>query len=163
MPSIRLQAHEARSLANSSKTVFGGEEKSLTLLERVEVAFKECDAIGVKTCREMEGTYCDYVEKHLKKLVLLAGPVVPQLPDDQLDEYFKTWLQGFGKDTVLYCALGSESSLAIHQFQELVLGLELKGTCLFEMHCMLIYNTTIYRSHSPVTHRYALLGRSEAS
>ncbi|CAO2833881.1 unnamed protein product [Amaranthus hypochondriacus] len=127
MPSIRLQAHEARSLANSSKRGFGGEEKSLTLLERVEIAFKECDAIGVKTCREMEGTYCDYVQKNIKKPVLLAGPVVPQMPDDQLDEYFNTWLQGFGKDTVLYCALGSEASLGVLQFQELVLGLELTG------------------------------------
>ncbi|KAL2931728.1 Anthocyanidin 3-O-glucoside 2''-O-glucosyltransferase [Bienertia sinuspersici] len=125
LPSIRLHAHEARSLASASKAEFGG--GGMSLLERVLVAFQECDAVCIKTCREMEGSYCDFVQRNYGKPVLLAGPVVPELPDAELDEYFDSWLKGFGDDSVVYCALGSECFLTKDQFQELVLGLEFTG------------------------------------
>ncbi|XP_021838317.1 cyanidin 3-O-galactoside 2''-O-xylosyltransferase FGGT1 [Spinacia oleracea] len=125
LPSIRLRSHEARSLSSASKAEFGG--GGMSLLERVSVAFRECDAVCIKTCREMEGPYCDFVQKNYGKPVLLAGPVVPELPSGKLDEYFEDWLQGFGNGSVLYCALGSECFLQKHQFQEIVLGLELTG------------------------------------
>ncbi|XP_021726554.1 anthocyanidin 3-O-glucoside 2''-O-glucosyltransferase-like [Chenopodium quinoa] len=125
LPSVRLRAHEARSLAGASEAEFGG--SGLSLLERVSIAFQQCDAVCIKTCREMEGPYCDFVQKNYRKPVLLAGPVVPELPAGQLDEYFDNWLKDFGNGSVVYCALGSECFLQKDQFQELVLGLELTG------------------------------------
>jgi len=123
-PSIGLRAHEAQYLANASGSKFGGE---ISLLERAAIAFRECDAMGIKSCREMEGSYCDYVIEHYGKPLLLAGPVVPKLPDSKLDEQIEVWLKSFSKGSVVYCALGSECFLKKDQFQELVLGLELTG------------------------------------
>lgn len=125
LPSIRLRAHEARSLSSASKAEFGG--GGMSLLERVSEAFQQCDAVCIKTCREMEGSYCDFMQKNYGKPVLLAGPVVPELPATQLDEYFDRWLKGCGNGSVVYCALGSECTLQKDQFQELILGLELTG------------------------------------
>lgn len=120
---IRLKAHEARILAAVSMIDFGG----LPLRERLKTGLEECDAIGSKTCMEMEGHYCDFVEKRYGKPVLLAGPVVPEPLASTLDHRFDDWLKGFDNDSVVYCALGSECVLVKDQFQEIVLGLELTG------------------------------------
>ncbi|KAK9698002.1 hypothetical protein RND81_08G076100 [Saponaria officinalis] len=124
VPSVKLKPHEARSLSNASEAKFGG---GLSLFERLAVAFQECDAICVKSCRELEGPYCDYFQKHYSKPLLLAGPVIPELPAIKLDKSIDSWLNGFDKDSAIYCALGSECILRKDQFQELVLGLELTG------------------------------------
>ncbi|KAL9231026.1 hypothetical protein vseg_006299 [Gypsophila vaccaria] len=123
-PDVKHQAHEARSLARVFQIDFGG---GLTLLERVGKSLKECDAIGIKTCREMEGVYCEFVEKVYGKPVLTAGPVLPDPLSAKLDDHFDKWLTGFGSGQVVYCAFGSECTLDLVPFQELVLGLELTG------------------------------------
>ena len=70
----------------------------MTLFERVGTSFKECDAIGIKTCREMEGKFCEYVEKYFRKPLLTAGPVLPNPIWARLDDRFDRWLGGFGSD-----------------------------------------------------------------
>lgn len=119
---IGLAAHEARALARGINMEFGGE---MTLLERTRTAFNECDAIGFKTCREMEGAFYEFVAKFVNKPVLLAGPAVPGVPGLSLEYDIDRWLKGFGPGMVVYCALGSECALEKDQFQRLVLGLEL--------------------------------------
>uniref|UniRef100_A0A803LQJ5 Uncharacterized protein n=1 Tax=Chenopodium quinoa TaxID=63459 RepID=A0A803LQJ5_CHEQI len=88
---------------------------------------RESDAIVTKTCREMEGAYCDFVEKLIGKPVLLAGPVLSKPATSRLDERFDCWLNGFSRGSVVFCALGSECILGKVQLHELVLGLELTG------------------------------------
>ncbi|KAJ8449260.1 hypothetical protein Cgig2_002392 [Carnegiea gigantea] len=121
---IRLAAHEARAMAHALKLDFGGE---MTWAERSMVAYKECDAIAIKTCREIEGPLCEFATMLVNKPVFLAGPSLPGHPNSRLDEDIDGWLKGFGHATVIYCALGSECTLEKDQFQELVLGLELTG------------------------------------
>lgn len=120
---IELKPHEARALAAATKLDFGG----LPFVERLKKGLEECDAIGSKTCREMEGHYCDFIEKFAGKPVLLAGPVIPEPLASVLDQWFDSWLRGFGNNCVIYCAFGSECVLGKDQFQELVLGLEHTG------------------------------------
>ncbi|KAL2902502.1 Anthocyanidin 3-O-glucoside 2''-O-glucosyltransferase [Bienertia sinuspersici] len=122
---IRMKPHEAELMAAVGKTPFG--LGGLTLAERLGVSFLECDAIGVKTCKEMEGPYCEFMEKIYGKPVLVAGPMVPKPPSSKLDDYFDGWLKGFGEGSVIYCALGSECTLELDQFQDILLGLELTG------------------------------------
>ncbi|KZV57554.1 UDP-glucosyltransferase [Dorcoceras hygrometricum] len=88
---------------------------------------EECDAIGIKSCGEMEGLYCDFLEKRFKKPVFLAGPVLPKPPSSTLDEKWAKLLDQFKPKTVVFCALGSEARLKKDQFQELILGIELSG------------------------------------
>lgn len=126
--SIKLQTHEARALVGGTLMEYG---RGVTFLERQMGSFSNCDAIAFKTCREMEGPYCDYVETQFGKPVILAGPVVPESPTAELDEKWAEWFDGFEAKTVIYCAFGSECILNKAQFQELLLGFELTGLPFF--------------------------------
>ncbi|KAK9716562.1 hypothetical protein RND81_06G242100 [Saponaria officinalis] len=125
-PGIRLRRYEARTLVYVFNMNFGG---GMTLSERHNICFKECDVVAIKTCREMEGGYCEFVKKHMnQKSILLVGPVVPETPMSRLDDRFDGWLNGFSHGSVVFCALGSECVLDNDQFQELLHGLELTGS-----------------------------------
>ncbi|KAL7243674.1 hypothetical protein ACSBR1_015980 [Camellia fascicularis] len=97
-------------------------------MEKVFISQSDCDAIGFKVCAEIEGRFCDYIEK---QPVILAGPVVPAPSNSTLEERWKKWLGGFEAKTVIFCSLGSECVLGKEQFQELVLGVELTGMPFF--------------------------------
>lgn len=119
-PEMGLQAGEARVLVSRMRQ-HGG----LSLMERFGISLRECDAVGSKTCREMEGQFCDYLENTMGKPVLLAGPLVPEPPSSKLDHHMESWLNGFSEGSVVYCAVGSQYALTKDQLQELLLGLEL--------------------------------------
>ncbi|PKI76205.1 hypothetical protein CRG98_003432 [Punica granatum] len=120
--SIKLSAHEARELAAGSLREFGS---GISLLERQVTSWKDSDAIAFKSCREIEGSYCDYLQLHFNKPLLLAGPVMPEPPNRDLKETWVQWLNSFEPRSVIFCALGSECILKTNEFQELVLGLEI--------------------------------------
>ncbi|EEF39808.1 cyanidin 3-O-galactoside 2''-O-xylosyltransferase FGGT1 [Ricinus communis] len=122
--SIKLRAHEAQGLAAVTTKPYGS---SISFLERQLHSFNECDAISFKTCMEMEGPYCHYVERQFGKPVILAGPVVPKSPSSVLDEKISNMLDNSEAGKVVFCAFGSECILKKNQLQELVLGLELTG------------------------------------
>jgi len=121
---IKLQPHEARGLATATVK---GHGTDISFTERQLISFTSCDAIVFKTCREMEGPYCDYLEKQMRKQVILAGPVLPDPPTTTLEEKWVTWLGGFKSKTLIFCAFGSECILKSNQFKELLLGFELTG------------------------------------
>ncbi|CAI9771948.1 unnamed protein product [Fraxinus pennsylvanica] len=124
-PSIRLYKHVISRLEvfDNEKEVGSG----LTLKQRLRTSICESDAIGFNTCRETEGPFIEYIENYFKKPVLLAGPVVPELPSSFLEEKWERWLDKFRPKSVIYCAFGSEAILQKDQFQELVLGFERSG------------------------------------
>nr|SBO16013.1 PREDICTED: anthocyanidin 3-O-glucosyltransferase [Lupinus angustifolius] len=68
---IRLQPHEARGLTTITTNDYG---KGISFMERQLISLASSDAVIFKTCREMEGPYCDYLENQMRKQVLLAGP-----------------------------------------------------------------------------------------
>ncbi|KAK1382211.1 Glycosyltransferase [Heracleum sosnowskyi] len=119
---IKLYADEARQVIGAGLKEY---DKNISFSERVFTSFTACDAIAFKTCREMEGPYCDYIENHFKRPVLLAGPVVPEQPTSKLDEKWEKWLDTCKPNSVIFCSFGSECILRRDQFQELLLGFEL--------------------------------------
>ncbi|XP_057434148.1 cyanidin 3-O-galactoside 2''-O-xylosyltransferase FGGT1-like [Lotus japonicus] len=121
---IRLQPHEARGLATATIKDYG---KGVSFRQRQLISFTSCDAIVFKTCREMEGPYCEYLENQMRKQVFLAGPVLPDIPTSTLESKWESWLGSFKSKTVIFCAFGSECILKSNQFQELLLGFELTG------------------------------------
>ncbi|KAE8689846.1 Anthocyanidin 3-O-glucoside 2''-O-glucosyltransferase [Hibiscus syriacus] len=121
---IKLHAHEARGSAAGAAKEFGS---GISFVERQMKSLIDCDAIGFKTCKEIEGPYCEYIRSQFKKPVLYAGPVVPEPPKTTLEEQWEKLLSKFGAGTVIFCAFGSECVLKKDQFLELVLGLELTG------------------------------------
>ncbi|KAK6917627.1 hypothetical protein RJ641_018378 [Dillenia turbinata] len=91
-PCIKLHAHEACGLAAATVKEYGS---AMTLMERTLASMRECDALGFKTRREIEGPYCDHLENQFQKKVTLAGPVVPEVPSSSLKETWAGWLENF--------------------------------------------------------------------
>ncbi|XP_010448115.1 PREDICTED: UDP-glycosyltransferase 79B3-like isoform X1 [Camelina sativa] len=122
---VLLRKQDGYTMKNPNPTIDVGPN----FYERVTTSLMNCDAIAIRTVREIEGDLCDYIEKHSRKKVLVTGPVFPE-PDKtiQLEERWVKWLSGFEPDSVVFCALGSQIILEKDQFQELCLGMELTGS-----------------------------------
>ncbi|KAM3700420.1 hypothetical protein ACJW31_05G096600 [Castanea mollissima] len=122
--SIKLFPHEVQQVTSATLKQFG---RDISFIECLMISFSDSDAITFKSCKEMEGPYCDYVERQFKKPVILARPVVvvPEPPIVASEEKWVKWLDRFKPKTVIFCAFGSECILKKDQFQELVLGFEL--------------------------------------
>ncbi|CAM8903292.1 unnamed protein product [Rhodiola kirilowii] len=113
-----------------------GEEVQFT--DRLLTSVSDSDAIWFKTCQEIEGSYADYVGKLFNKPVLLAGPVLPEMPNSSLDEKWVNWLDQFEPRLtfaiyilfllVVLHFFNSWCMLPKAQFQELILGFESTGT-----------------------------------
>ncbi|GFP79647.1 anthocyanidin 3-o-glucoside 2'''-o-xylosyltransferase [Phtheirospermum japonicum] len=123
---VVLRGQEARTLS------FIAMDYGATRFDaRITAAMKNCDAIGIRTCRELEGPMCDYLSAQYNKPVFLSGPVLPESPKGPLEEKWLTWLNKFEPKSVVYCAFGSQMILQKNQFQELVLGFEMTGLPFF--------------------------------
>ncbi|EOA34282.1 hypothetical protein CARUB_v10021796mg, partial [Capsella rubella] len=87
-----------------------------------------CDFISIRTCKEIEGKFCGYIESQYHKKVLITGPMFPEPNKSKpLEAKWSHWLSGFGQGSIVYCALGSQNTdLEKDQFQEL---------CCFGSHC----------------------------
>lgn len=121
---VILHGHETRSLLFISLP-FG--DDGITFYDRVSIAMKECDAISIRTCQEIEGKLCDYIGSQYNKQVLLTGPVLPEETKTPLEDRWAKWLAGFSPGSVVFCAFGSQYILDKKQFQELCLGFESTG------------------------------------
>ncbi|KAK3172218.1 hypothetical protein Dsin_032943 [Dipteronia sinensis] len=120
---IKLSPHEAGRLVSLNVQEFGG----IPLTERLLLSLTLCDAISFKTCKEIEGPYCDYLRTQFGMPVILAGPVLPEPPRSVLEEKWDKLLGGFKAKSLIYCAFRSECIMNKNQFQELVVGFELTG------------------------------------
>ncbi|KAL8088223.1 cyanidin 3-O-galactoside 2''-O-xylosyltransferase FGGT1-like [Apium graveolens] len=121
---ITLSAYEARAFSARKVMKFG---TNMQFNDRLFTSLSQCDALGFRTCREIEGSYCDYLENQFMKPVLLTGPVIPEPSSSALEVKWARWLSKFDSGTVIYCAFGSECILKKDQFQELLNGLVLTG------------------------------------
>ncbi|KAF2612516.1 hypothetical protein F2Q70_00008036 [Brassica cretica] len=65
----------------------------------LSVSFKNCDIISSRTCHDIKGQFCDFIELQYQKKVLLTGPI----------------------------SLSRQINIETDQFQELCLGMELTG------------------------------------
>ncbi|CAA7062662.1 unnamed protein product [Microthlaspi erraticum] len=98
------------------------------IYHQITTGLKSCDVIAMRTCKEVEGKFCDYISRQYKKKVLLTGPLLPEQDKSKpLEDQWSHWLSGFAPGTVVFCALGSQVILEKDQFQELCLGMELTG------------------------------------
>ncbi|KAL4274110.1 hypothetical protein GQ457_13G003830 [Hibiscus cannabinus] len=120
---VRFKAEEA-PIVLFKATDFGS---GLTFYQRIRTCMTQSDAIAFRTCREIEGPFCDYVAKGFGKPVLLSGPCLPEIKTEQLDDKWVNWLSQFEPGSVVFCSFGSQSMLQKDEFQELVLGFESCG------------------------------------
>ncbi|KAL6660050.1 hypothetical protein ACP70R_002172 [Stipagrostis hirtigluma subsp. patula] len=93
--------------------------------DRVAAGVKASAGVVMKTCPEMEGPYIDYISSQYGgKPALLAGPVVPEPPQGELEERWASWLSSFPDNAVVFASFGSETFLSVDAAAELLLGLE---------------------------------------
>ncbi|GAA0186097.1 hypothetical protein Leryth_027492 [Lithospermum erythrorhizon] len=121
---VLLKKHETQKMS----FLFMEFGKGITFYERLTTAMRNCDAIGIRSCRELEGEFCDYIGgQYWGKPVILTGPILHEPVEVNLEDRWKNWLDKFDPGTVVYCAFGTQVILEKEQFQELVLGFELTG------------------------------------
>ncbi|KAL3831057.1 hypothetical protein ACJIZ3_019859 [Penstemon smallii] len=82
---------------------------------RLTSAMQGADAIGIRTCRELEGPMCDYIQTQFNKPVFLSGPFLPKTLHKLMETKWEEWLSKFNPKS----------------FQELVLGFEMTGLPFF--------------------------------
>ncbi|KAK9691727.1 hypothetical protein RND81_09G214900 [Saponaria officinalis] len=106
--------------------LYGPFGEGITMYDRLTGMLSKCDAIACRTCREIEGKYCQYLSTQYEKKVTLTGPVLPE-PEvgATLEAPWSEWLSRFKLGSVLFCAFGSQFYLDKDQFQEIILGLEM--------------------------------------
>ncbi|KAB2605572.1 UDP-glycosyltransferase 79B3-like [Pyrus ussuriensis x Pyrus communis] len=121
---VMTRDYEVRSLIAIREPCGEG----VTFYQRVITSTKECDAFCLRTCRELEGDFCDYLEAKYQKPVLLTGPVLGlnKIPQ-QLEDRWAEWFAGFEAGSLVFCAFGSQWIFEKDQFQEVLLGFELTG------------------------------------
>jgi hypothetical protein len=118
-----VPAHQAADLTYMSTSFHG----MPAVYDRVLAGVKGSAGFVMKTCREMEGPYIDYISSQYGKPVLIAGPVVPEPPQGELEDRWAGWLSSFPDDAVIFASFGSETFLPADAATELLLGLEATG------------------------------------
>ncbi|KAG7600102.1 UDP-glucuronosyl/UDP-glucosyltransferase [Arabidopsis suecica] len=119
---VALRGHDANvcSLFANSHELFGLITKGL----------KNCDVVCIRTCVELEGKLCGFIERECQKKLLLTGPMLPEPQNKSgkpLEDRWNHWLNGFEPGSVVFCAFGTQFFFEKDQFQEFCLGMELTG------------------------------------
>uniref|UniRef100_A0A803LK63 Glycosyltransferase N-terminal domain-containing protein n=1 Tax=Chenopodium quinoa TaxID=63459 RepID=A0A803LK63_CHEQI len=92
-----------------------------------------CDVVCIRTLPVFEPTWLELLSKLYEKTILPIGCLFPDFLVDgeqsDNDEWMllKKWLDQQKSDSVLYVALGSESTISQEELEELAFGLELSG------------------------------------
>lgn len=121
---IRLHLHEEKMFEGMKEFEFGS---GLRFLDRLAWGARSSDVFAMKTCKEIEGPFVDYLENVEGRPILLSGPVMPEPQTSTLEPKWDQWLAGFEHGSVIYCAFGSECKLELGQLHALMLGLEQTG------------------------------------
>lgn len=118
---VTLREHEARKAALFANA---HADELRKFFGRSAAGLRNCDLLAVRTVKETEGIYCDYLATQYRKPVLCIGAVLPEPREDPLEDKISIWLTNFKPNSVVFCAFGSEWVLEKPQFQQLLLGLE---------------------------------------
>ncbi|KAL8538799.1 hypothetical protein ACS0TY_000708 [Phlomoides rotata] len=91
---------------------------------------RSCDVVLIKSFREMEGKYIDFLSILTGKKYVPVGPLVPRAPADEADrkrDHFVEWLDGKGIGTTVFTSFGTEYFLSEKETEEIAHGLEMSG------------------------------------
>ncbi|KAK6138542.1 hypothetical protein DH2020_027709 [Rehmannia glutinosa] len=84
------------------------------------------DIVLVKSCRDVEGKYIDYLSVLSKKRIVSTGPLVVDVNCDDKESWeMMEWLNGKKQCSTVYISFGSECFLSKEQIAEIAKGLKL--------------------------------------
>ncbi|XP_060185224.1 UDP-glucosyltransferase 29-like [Lycium barbarum] len=91
-----------------------------------EALAQSSDIILVKTCRDFEGKYMDYLSKLVSKKIVPVGSLVQDsINQDDNEEVITQWLDKKEKSSTVFVSFGSEYFLSKEEIHEVGQGLEL--------------------------------------
>ncbi|KAH7512601.1 hypothetical protein FEM48_Zijuj12G0108000 [Ziziphus jujuba var. spinosa] len=70
------------------------------LHEGFTTTMSDCDVLAIKTCTELEGKFCDYIQAHYKKPLLLTRHTLPEEFESKLEQR-----------TYMYCIAHLEANM----------------------------------------------------
>ncbi|KAB2595003.1 cyanidin-3-O-glucoside 2-O-glucuronosyltransferase-like [Pyrus ussuriensis x Pyrus communis] len=126
-PSIYLRDYELMKFNNLGKSPSNG----LNDGERVQKCIEQsCKIILIKTSREIEAKYIDYLCGLLGKVIVPVGSLVQEPLDGEGEETeIIKWLNTRERSSVVFVSFGTEYFLSKEEIQEIALGLELSNVC----------------------------------
>ncbi|PQM39586.1 beta-D-glucosyl crocetin beta-1 6-glucosyltransferase-like [Prunus yedoensis var. nudiflora] len=123
-PTIYLRDYEAKKFNNILESSSNGIKDGDRVLQCSDLS---SGIILVKTSREIEAKYVDYLSALMGKKIVPVGPLVQEPMDLKVDEetWIMKWLNKRERSSVVYVCFGSEYFLSREQIEELAHGLEL--------------------------------------
>ncbi|MCD7457117.1 hypothetical protein HAX54_034250 [Datura stramonium] len=118
-PEIYLCKYEILSLTKVLKELAVGKFPFNEGLRRSQ------DIILMKTCRDFEGKYMDYLSSLVSKKIVPVGILVQESIDKDDPEEIMQWLDKKHKGSTVFVSFGSEFFLAKEQIHAVAQGLEL--------------------------------------
>ncbi|XP_015876405.3 UDP-glucosyltransferase 29-like [Ziziphus jujuba] len=86
---------------------------------------RSCKIILIKSFRELEGKYMDYLSSSFGKKIVPVGPLVPDPVDDDEGIDIIKWLDKKEKSSTIFVSFGTECYLSKEDLEEMAHGLEL--------------------------------------
>jgi len=132
---IRLRPYEFLAALQRNKDEETGEKADFDLKK----AYSSCDMFLLRTSRELEGEWLDYLADNYKVPVLPVGLLPPSMQITDAEEEdenpdwvtIKEWLDAKESSSVVYIGFGSELKLSQEDLTELANGIELSGLPFF--------------------------------
>ncbi|KAI4385763.1 hypothetical protein MLD38_003756 [Melastoma candidum] len=113
----RIERHASEEIEDGASTV-----------ERINRGLKASSGIVlVKSSRELEGKYIDYLSDVMGKKVLPVGPLVQDIMAQEDENNLIGWLDGKEPSSTIFVAFGTEYFLTEKEREEIAHGLELSG------------------------------------
>ncbi|XP_004140986.1 UDP-glucosyltransferase 29 [Cucumis sativus] len=123
-PEIHLSEFEIKQLKNLFKSSVNDAKDK----QRIEECYKRsCGILLLKSLREIEAKYIDFVSTSLQIKAIPVGPLVEEQEEDivVLAESFEKWLNKKEKRSCILVSFGSEFYLSKGDMEEIAHGLEL--------------------------------------
>ncbi|ESR49904.1 hypothetical protein CICLE_v10033373mg [Citrus x clementina] len=116
------------------KSYFSNMVESPSTKRLLQCFERSCNIVLIKSFRELEGKYIDYLSDLIKKKVVPVGPLV-QDPIEQSDHEkgvteIIQWLDKKERSSTVFVSFGSEYFLSKEEMEDIALGLELSGVSL---------------------------------
>ncbi|KAI3427724.1 Glycosyltransferase [Psidium guajava] len=121
---IRLHDYERWKFDRLYENSAGGIKDKDRALQCVE---RSSGIILVKTFRELEGKYMDYLSSLVGKRVVPVGPLVQDPSQEGGDDNIIEWLDRKGKCSSVFVSCGTEYFLTRREREEIAYGLELSN------------------------------------
>nr|BAF99027.1 UDP-glucose:sesaminol 2'-O-glucoside-O-glucosyltransferase [Sesamum indicum] len=124
-PAIYFREHEYDNFCRF-KSSDSGTSDQLRVSDCVK---RSHDLVLIKTFRELEGQYVDFLSDLTRKRFVPVGPLVQEVGCDMENEGndIIEWLDGKDRRSTVFSSFGSEYFLSANEIEEIAYGLELSG------------------------------------